>query len=112
MRHIEITSGNDYTGTRAISATGDGWGDDVTAARLIITDRCSNSALPVVDVIGTYTVPTINNRAVAFFDLVRAETLKLRAAIRGYDYEIKGLTAANGLITLERGVLSCLKGGL
>jgi hypothetical protein len=112
MRHIEITSGNDYTGTRAISATGDGWGADVTAARLIISDRCSQSATPVIDVIGTYQAPTVNNKAAAFFNLVRTETLKLRAAIRGYDYEIKGLTTANSVITLERGVLSCLKGGL
>jgi hypothetical protein len=112
MRHIEITSGNDYVGSRAISASDDGWGADVSAVRLIISDRCSESTQPVIDQIGTYVVPTNNNRAYAIFDLVRTETLKLRAAIRGYDYEIKGLTTANGLITLERGVLSCLKGSL
>lgn len=113
QRHIEIVQGNDYLGGRALSATGDAWGDDIASVRLFVWPRCgSAAALPVLDVEGTYTAPTTTSPAKAVIPLPRSETIKLAEGARAHSYEIKGLTAANQLVTLERGAMSVLRGGL
>lgn len=113
MRHIEIIQGNDYIGGRALAAVGNAWGNDIAAVRLIIwaISDCNNQT-PIIDLIGTYTASTVNNIAAATVNVPRVETLKLKTGLRAYQFEFKGLTNDGGLVTLESGLLSVLKGGL
>jgi hypothetical protein len=113
QRHIEIVQGDDYTGGRSLTATGNAWGSDISEVRLFIWPRsgCAQ-AQPVVDVLGTYSAPTDSLPAIATVSLPRLETLKLAAGVRAYNYEFKGLTTADALVSLEQGALTVLRGGL
>jgi hypothetical protein len=104
-RHIELYAGDDYKDKLAITANIDLTG--IVAVRFIAFNHrdCINQ-MPVIDVVGS-----IKN-CFAVIDLPRAETLKLKVGLRNHTFIIKGLLSNGDLITLERGIMSVLWGGL
>lgn len=108
-RHIEIVAGDDYSGVRAV---GGHFGYDltgVTEVRFIVMNNqnCLNQ-LPVLDVAGSVLIDSSNVQ----INLKRQDTLKLKSGVRQYTFLIKGLLIDGGVITLERGIMTVLNGGI
>jgi hypothetical protein len=108
-RHIEIVAGDDYSGVRAV---GGRFGYDltgVTEVRFIVMNNqnCLNQ-LPVLDVAGSVLIDSSNVQ----INLKRQDTLKLKSGVRQYTFLIKGLLIDGGVITLERGIMTVLNGGI
>lgn len=108
-RHIEIVSGDDYSGIRSVGGT---FGYDLTGVIevrfIVMNNQNCLSQLPVLDVVGS----VLNSSSSVSINLRRADTLKLKAGVRQYTFLIKGLLNDGGVITLERGLMTVLKGGI
>ena len=122
-QYLELVQGDDYKAVdgRAVVLVGAGvsWPPALPSVKLLISaaqtgcaDACTGCPAPLLDIDGTYTAAAPTSAAKAVFDVLRIQTLALASGVRAYTFEVRGLLASGGVVTLARGHVTVLAGAL
>lgn len=122
-QYLELVQGDDYKAVdeRAVIVKGIGvtWPAALSSVKLLVSaaqsgwaDACTACPAPLLDIDGTYTAAQPTSAATAAFDVLRIQTLALASGVRAYTFEVRGLLASGGVVTLARGHVTVLAGAL